>query len=313
VAAGHKDIVLCDPDQRRIQAIPSETGLALPAFNDYNEALAKAEPATVLVCTPPTLHVRQALQAVQAGAHVFIEKPLSSVPDGVPELIREASHLGRVCQVGYNLRFHVGVRKVKELLDANAVGPVCYAQVTMGQYLPDWRPWQDYRQSYTARRELGGGIILDASHELDYLLWLMGRPDSVFCSSDRIGKLDVDVEDSATILLRYASGARADVHMDFVRRDYARGCSLCGEDGTIVWDYPAQTVRLYHSSAREWQTFACECDPNDMYRAEIAHFLECIRNQSSPLNGLEQGLAVLRLIAAARKSADQGAWEVVSW
>ena len=312
-ASGHTDVAVCDPTPQRTATVVAEAGLPLPQYADCDEALSKVNPAVVFVCTPPSLHVKQALAAVRAGAHVFIEKPLSNTLDGVDELMREATNRRRICQVGYNLRFHTGIRKVKELLDAGAIGPVSYAQVVMGQYLPDWRPWQDYRQSYTARRDMGGGIILDASHELDYALWLLGRPASTFCSADRVSSLDVDVEDSATILLRYPSGARTDIHLDFVRRDYARGCSLCGEAGTIIWDYSAQQVRLYRAADRTWTVFNCECDPNDMYRAELGHFLDCVRTQTDPLVNLQQGQAVLKLIEAARRSAEAGAWEVIAW
>lgn len=313
VAGGNSEVAVCDPDPERTGPVIEEAGLLRPAYADYNEALSSVKPNIIFICTPPPLHLKQALAAVRVGAHVFIEKPLSNRLDGVDELLHAATDRKRICQVGYNLRFHVGIRKVKELLHSDAIGHVSYAQVVMGQYLPDWRPWQDYRQSYTARSDMGGGIILDASHELDYALWLLGRPASAFCSADRISGLDVDVEDSATILLRYTSGARCDIHLDFVRRDYARGCSLCGESGTIVWDYVAQQVRLYRAADRAWETFSCECDPNDMYRAELEHFLDCVQTQTDPLVGLEQGRTVLALIETARRSAETGTWEVTTW
>ena len=133
VASGQTDIAVCDPNPERTTSLVAEVGLPLRRYADCDEALSRVKPAVVFVCTPPSLHVKQALAAVRAGAHAFIEKPLSNTLDGVEELRREASTRQRTCQVGYNLRFHAGVSKVKELLDAGAIGPVSYAQVVMGQ------------------------------------------------------------------------------------------------------------------------------------------------------------------------------------
>ncbi len=114
----------------------------------------------------------------------------------------------------------------------------------MGSYLPDWRPWQDYRDSYTASRELGGGIILDGSHELDYVSWLFGAPADLTCMAGKVSKLQVDVEDCATVLLRFSNGLQLDVHVDFVERFYSRGCVLAGENGKLQWDFNSNKVHV---------------------------------------------------------------------
>ena len=91
-------------------------------------------------------------------------------------------------------------------MEARAVSKILWAHVEAGSYLPDWRPWQDYRKSYTARRELGGGILLDGSHEIDYMTWLFGAPRELACMADHVSELEVNVEDCATILMRFADG-----------------------------------------------------------------------------------------------------------
>src|SRR5206468_5770621 len=123
-------------------------------------------PEGVLVCTPPHLHVDIALRAVGAGAHVFVEKPIATTPAGVDLLARDAARAGRSVLVGYNLRFHAGLRRMKALVDGGAVGRVVSLRAEFGQYLPDWRPAQDYRTGYLAQPE-SGGIVLDGSHEID--------------------------------------------------------------------------------------------------------------------------------------------------
>lgn len=310
-ALGIQRLAACDPDPERLAPMVAELGIE--PFADFEKAMIAIKPNLVFVCTPPVFHVPQALQAVQAGAHVFVEKPLSGALDGVDELIAEAEARQRVVQVGYNLRFHPGLQKVKQLVDDGVIGRVLWARVEVGQYLPDWRPWQDYRQSYTARRELGGGIILDASHELDYIIWLLGEPTEVICMTGKVSDLEVDVEDCATVLLRFASGAYADVHMDFVQRGYARSCKLAGERGTIIWDYSAHRVRIYQAGTDSWETMPYTFDSNDMYVAEVQHFLGCVDQAVTPLVDLKQAKMVLEVALAAKSAAAQGSLEVISW
>jgi predicted dehydrogenase len=248
-------------------------------------------------------HVALALRAVERGAHVFVEKPLSHSLDGVEQLAARTGALGRVVQVGYNFRFHPGVRLLKELVDAGAVGKVLWLSAAYGQYLPDWRPEQDYRASYTARAALGGGIILDASHELDYALWLLGQPTEVACMAGKVSDLEVDVEDCATVLLRFAGGAQADVHMDFVQRGYRRRCRVAGTEGTLEWDYLEREVRLFRAASGAWERRPYAFEPNDMYVAEVRHFLDCVLGRATPLVGLEEGRRVLRVALAAKTAA----------
>ncbi len=310
-ALGIQRLAACDSDPDRLAPMVAELGIE--PFTDFEKAIAVTKPDLVFVCTPPVFHVQQALRAVRSGAHVFIEKPLSHTLDGVDELIAASEACQRVVQVGYNLRFHPGLQRVKQLVDDGAIGRILWGRAEVGQYLPDWRPWQDYRQSYTARKDLGGGIILDASHELDYVLWLIGNPAELTCMAGRVSDLEVDVEDSATVLLRFANGAQVDVHMDFVQRNYARSCKLVGELGTLIWDYPGNQVRLYRAESGGWETMPYVFDTNQMYLAEVEHFLACIANNALPIVDLRQARRVLGVVLAARTAAIEKRWVELGW
>ena len=120
----------------------------------------------------------------------MIEKPLADRLEGTDALATEARDQHRKVQIAYNLRFHPGLLKLRDLIQTGELGRVFWVRAEAGQYLPDWRPSQDYRQSYTARRDLGGGILLDGSHEIDYLMWLLGKPVDVFCRSGKVSALD---------------------------------------------------------------------------------------------------------------------------
>ena len=282
-------------------------------FGDYGDALQKFEPDIVLICTPPVYHVEEALAALRAQAHVFIEKPLSHESSGIQALIAEARRTDRKVQIGYNLRFHPGIRILKELIDSGKIGRVLWLNAEAGQYLPDWRPWQHYRESYSARHELGGGIILDGSHELDYICWLLGRPTEVICRAEHLSSLDVDVEDSAWIYLTFPDRRRVGLHLDFVQRAYTRTCKVVGENGTALWDFTAQEVRWFSAEQPCWQNIPYLFEVNDMYVAEMVHFLESIGSGTGPMIDLEQGRDVIRVVEAAKKSSEEGKPQTMTW
>jgi predicted dehydrogenase len=252
-------------------------------------------------------HLAQALQALRAGAHVFVEKPVSDRLDGLEELRNESARRGVVVQVGYNLRFHPPIEKLKQLVEQAVVGKILWAQVEAGSYLPDWRPWQDYRKSYTARRELGGGILLDGSHEIDYVTWLFGAPQEVTCMAGRVSQLDVNAEDCATILLRFPDGTRADIHVDFIQRSYSRNCTLVGPDGKLQWDFTSNAVQIVRVG-EPVETVKFDCEVNTMYVAELTHFLDCVETGTKPRFGLDDAILTLRIALAARSAAEERTW-----
>jgi predicted dehydrogenase len=295
-------LAACDPDPQRRQYFETEWGL--PTFPDLESGLNAFAANVVFVCSPPVFHVSQALVALDAGAHVFVEKPVSDRIDGIAELIERSKTGQRVVQVGYNLRFHPGLVKLKSLLDQGIIGKVLWARIEAGQYLPDWRPWQDYKQSYTARRDLGGGILLDGSHEIDYALWFFGQPSEMRCLSGTVSQLSVDVEDCATILIRFAGGAQVDVHLDFVQRSYSRSCKIVGELGTLAWDFTQRTVDVFTADSGEWSSFPYDFAPNDMYVNEVQDFFRCIAERGTPRVDLQQARAVLEVIQLAKAAAE---------
>jgi len=282
-------------------------------FSDYSEALEGFGPDFVLICTPPVCHVEEALLALRARAHVFIEKPLSHESSGIQVLIREARRQDRNIQIGYNMRFHPGLQILKELIDGGKIGRVLWLNAEAGQYLPDWRPWQNYREGYSARKELGGGIILDGSHELDYICWLLGRPTEVSCQAEHLSGLEVDVEDAAWIYLAFPERRRASLRLDFVQRSYSRTCKVVGETGTALWDFATEEVRWYSSEDEAWHAIPYKFRVNDMYVAEICHFLRSLGSGTGPLVDVEQGRDVIRVVEAAKKSSLERRPQALNW
>ena len=301
---GVSKLSACDPHPDRLAYVLEHYDAE--SFPNISEGL-KTNSDIVLICSPPANHASQALQAMRAGADVFVEKPLSHSMDTLEELFAEEETSKRVVQVGYNLRFHPPLEKVKELLESNAVGKIFWGRVESGSYLPDWRPWQDYRKSYTSSREMGGGIILDGSHELDYVTWMFGPPAELVCMAGKVSGLEINVEDCATMLLRLPNGSQLDIHVDFMERFYSRGCVLTGENGKIEWDFRSNVVQV-HRCGEDVQAIRFDCEVNDMYMGEMQHFLHCVENRTQPKVTLRDAMLTLRIALAARTSAEEKRW-----
>jgi len=310
-ALGVRKIGFCDVSPQSLKECHEE--FCGETFADCADALRIFAPDIVLICTPPVFHVENALAALKARAHVFIEKPLSHESSGIQVLIAEARRRDRNVQIGYNMRFHPGLQILKDVVDSGKIGRVLWLNVEAGQYLPDWRPWQHYRESYSGRQELGGGIILDGSHELDYICWLLGRPTEVTCRAEHLSNLEVDVEDSAWIYLSFPERRRAELHLDFVQRAYTRTCKVVGEMGTALWDFGVQEVRWYSAEQEVWTSIPYAFEANDMYVAEMLHFLESLGSRTGPMVDLEQSRDVIRVVEAAKRSSETGTPQALNW
>ncbi len=228
--------------------------------------------------------------------------------EAVEQLLSLVRERGLLTLVGCNLRFHPTLRAVKQWCDERVVGRIVSARVECGQYLPDWHPWEDYRQSYSAQQERGGGVILDAIHELDYSRWLLGDVVGVTAFAGRLSRLEIETEDVAAILLRFASGAIGEVHLDYVQRVASRSCHLIGEEGTIRWDYSDGQTRWYRAATRQWQTVSNPdgWELNQMYLDEMRHFLRCLEGSERPLVDVGDAARTLEVALAAKQAAQTG-------
>lgn len=277
--------------------------------DDDISVLLRSRPDVVLVCNPTSLHVATACAAVQAGAHVFVEKPIGHTLDGVADLLGAARHAERVVGVAYNFRFHPGPARLRELVKEGAIGKVLSARVECGEYLPDWHPWEDYRLGYSARADLGGGAVLTISHELDTLCWILGAPRRLTAFASHASSLEIDTEDVAEIVLEFEDRSLASVHVDYVRRPRQRSIELVGEDGVLRWEYEANRVLRYAPATRQWRVEEGDprSDRNQMYRAELEEFVAYVRGDGpGRLATGEQGAAIVALARAALRSSDSG-------
>lgn len=279
----------------------------LPAGVEPRADLAQAladEPLLAIVASPASLHIGQAAVLLRAGLPVLVEKPLA---DSLASVAAEAgllrAHQDRI-EIGYNLRYMPSAQALKALLDEQRVGRVLSVASEAGQYLPDWRPGSDYRQGVSARRELGGGVLLELSHEIDYLLWLFGAFDTACCVATNSGLLGLDVEDCVDAVLSKRDGFSARLHLDFLQRSPTRTCRIIGEGGTLLWNLMGNSITLYGPGGQEEVLFSDPAwDRNDMYLQELARFVRVAKGELAPAVDLGQGLATLALVEALKAAS----------
>ncbi len=303
LSLGHEVVAVCDPDPTKLKDVKAISPGTL-LTQDETEALGQQADAA-LICSPTASHIRQARDAIKHGLHVFVEKPLSHTLEFTNDLIAEADAGQRVVLVGCNLRFFPSLKQVKRLLDEGCIGRPLAARAQCGYYLPFWHPHNDYRNSYSANRASGGGVILDSVHEFDYLRWFFGEVTKVFCYAGKVSTLTIDTEDNADILLHFSSGLIANVHLDYLQRTYRRSCEVIGEEGVIEWDYITQMVSLYGKKDRHVEMFSesINVERNQMFIDEIKHFVACIQGEEKPTLDATEGRTVLRIALAAKTSA----------
>lgn len=275
-----------------------ETELGVSVFEDLDEALA-AGPDAVFVCTPSSQHMEIAQRAAGAGCHLFIEKPLAHTLDGVGEL-RDTVAAGKlVALVGCQWRYHPGVRWLREVLHGGGLGPLISADIDYAEYLPDWHPYEDYRTSFAARAELGGGVVLTQIHDYDLAWWLFGPPRTVTATGGHLSDLEIDVED--TVHAQLDGGAvPVSVRQSFAVRPPRRTISVEGQDGSVTLDLLSGRVSS-HPRIASAGAFA-DYQRNQMFVDEAKHFLACMAGEETPAVPIEDGIAVLRLALSVKKA-----------
>jgi predicted dehydrogenase len=278
-----------------------------PVDQDLSTALAR-RPIAVVVSNPTALHVPVALDAARAGAHLFIEKPLSNDLTGVAELEEIVAGSGLAALVGFQLRFNPGLRQIRAWLRAGSIGSVVSAQVHWGEYLPDMHPWEDYRVGYAARPDLGGGVLLTLCHPFDYLRWLIGEITDVSAVESRCDSLRLSVDTCVDVTVRFACGASGHLHLNFLERPPSHQLTVIGTEGTITWNHADSAARRYCASSRRWETLLAPdgFERERMFFDEMRHFLACLRGEEQPLCTLDDGRAALEVTLAARRAISRG-------
>jgi len=290
--------------------VEAEEGLekryGIESFTSLDAALA-LKPDVTFVTNPTSRHLAVALAAARADCHLFMEKPLSHEWAGVEELVAVVTRTGRVGYVGYQFRFHPAFEKISRWVKDGRLGRIAAVRAEVGEYMPGFHRYEDYRGTYPARADLGGGVVLCQIHEYDLLYALFGLPQEVFAVGGKASRMEIDVEDTAQVLFRYQRPDSADmpaqVHQDFLQRPARRNFQVIGDEGSIYWDYLGKTLQLSRTdgTVAESENFA-GLPRNHLFTAEMKHFLACVEGREQPWVTLRDGAASLRMALAVKKS-----------
>lgn len=314
LALGERDILFYRSNR---STLPDDELTGFTVETSLEAALAH-RPDAVIIANPTALHLDVAIPAAEAGCAILLEKPVAGAWEPAAHFAEVARQMKARVQVGFQFRFHPTLRRAAALLAGGAIGQPVAARAHWGEYLPNWHPWEDFHQSYAARPDLGGGVILTLSHPFDYLRMLLGEVESVWAVTTGQSGLGLQVEDTAEIVLRFGSsdgapGAIASVHLDYLQQPSTHNLEIIGTAGTLRWNNADGSLALFRAGGQDWQV---EMPPdgferNWLFMEEMRNFLAAARGEAEPACMLTDGLRALQIALAARDSASDGQVKVL--
>lgn len=295
-------------DMKIRENVSLEEEFCIRSYSDLEEALAE-KPDVAFITNPTKYHIPCAMTCAKAGCHLFLEKPVSDSTEGIKELLQIAEEKNLKIFVGFQNRFHPGMKYVKQCLEERELGKVLSVRAVVGERLTTMHTYEDYKETYMARKDLGGGVVLNQMvHELDYLYYLFGKPESVYAAGGIIGNLSIDVEDNCDAIYKVNTGTGSfpvSVHADFYQSPPSRFLKVVGEKGQVTLDLlRAEVIKSVNDVTEEihFEDFA----RNDMFLEELKLFMECVEKDSEPAISLQDGLVSLEMAMAAKRSMETG-------
>jgi len=292
VHLGESDIVLF---RTHNSSLPDEEIGDFPVETNLKKAFS-SHPDAVIISNPTAMHMPIAELAAKANCHIFIEKPISHTLESLAPFEAALKKSTSVVLVGFQFRFNPGLKSVKKIIDDQVIGRPISFQSHWGEYLPGWHPWEDYRKSYAADRDMGGGVVLTLSHPLDYLRWIFGEVKELYAVTGKFSDLEIKSEDTAEVLITFMNNVVGGLHLDYYQQPKKHYLSIICSDGTVYWEYETSRVLLEKASGE-----ITEMDPldnyerNQMYLAEIQHFLDICKKGVQPICGYIDGKKSLEL------------------
>ena len=271
-------------------------------FKSIDEAL-KFKIDASIVCSPTSMHINQSLKLLENKIHILMEKPLCRNLEGIDEVINLKNKNNLTFMMAYVFRFSPLTIKVKELLNNNEIGKILYARGEFSEYLPDWHPWEDYREFYMAKKELGGGSILDQCHIMDLFHFMFGKFSSVYAFNTKISELEIEADDIAEMLVHFENNIIGSIHTDIFGRKHEKKFEIKGSEGNITWNFYSKKVSLYKSLLDKEIIFDdFDNDFNNCYINELKTFISACNNNTIQFPDLEVGIDTMKLILNAEKS-----------
>lgn len=262
------------------------------------ESLDNFQADLAIIANETYKHVDTAIILAKKGMHLFIEKPLSQSLSGKLSLLKRIISRNKLkLGIGYNLRFLGAIKFIKKILSCRALGDIYFVKIEVGQYLPSWRSGRDYWAAYSASKKRGGGVALDLSHEIDYMRYLFGDPQSFKAVKVKVSDLKIDSEDIFEGIYVYDKFI-CSIHMDYLQKDKKRIIRIQASKGSLVCDLIAKKIIIEVDGKQKIISDKSLFDLDKTYIQEILSFKKSIENNSKPEVTFEDGVRVLELIEA---------------
>ena len=237
------------------------------------EEVDKLKPIAAIITSPTSFHTTQTIECVKRNIHVLVEKPLSNTTEDFQELKNTIENRQVFVYVGYMMRFHPLVIKAKQIIDSKEYGDVISLQSKWAEYLPDWHPWEDYRTSYAAQKNLGGGVALTLSHEIDLCNFLSNsKVKTSYIQKNSKSKLEIDVESGADILIKYENDSTSNIHLNFYEKCKERFLRIVLDDASLIFDYFNSTLTIKTNFQDDIVFTEKDFDRNDMFVEQTKYF-----------------------------------------
>lgn len=287
------EVAICEINPARLREAAEEFGVT-ECYSSLDEALAQKFDGAV-ICTPNFAHLGDMKKCMDAGLNVFLEKPLAGSYDEGREMVAHAKAKNRWAFVAYCLRFAPAYGKIREYVQSGRLGKVFGVRASVAGK----KAITDAKTDYRTKKNLGGGVISDFSHEIDYSLWFVDRRvTGVAARSGRAVHKDWDVDDSAELILDCADDVRISVHMDFLQPYFGRSIEVYGTGGAIRWR-DNEPMKIYLEETGEWRDEDSAIDWEKVYKDEMEHYLDCLRAGKRPLVDENWGCEIMRIVHEA--------------
>jgi len=254
------------------------------------------------ICNPSSLHVKFALILAKLGVNLFIEKPLSNSLKDVIKLKNIIKKKKIKCMLGFNLRYNQCYNFIKKKLNNKTFfGKIYKVDLFNGEYLPDYHPYENYRNSYASKKKLGGGVLLTQIHELDLILSLFGKPKKIYSYCNKISNLEIDVEDNIDALMIMKDKIILNLHLDYITKPPIRYLNIYGYKKNLLWDYYKNEITIINrNNFIKKKIRFNDFDRNKMFEDELKDFINLKKNNQN-LPNIEDGIESLKLAIQLKK------------
>jgi predicted dehydrogenase len=261
----------------------------------------------IILSNPSALHYKFLEKLITNQVNVLVEKPIAAKNSEFENLKTLLINYTGIGMIAFNMRFHPCVKKTKEILDSKVLGKAFSARFFVGQYLPDWHPGTDYRNSYSSFKKLGGGVVFDLIHEIDLAYLLCGKVlEDFHAIIGKVSDLEIETEDLAEIHYKSNSNAFVSIHLDYLTRGYSRYFEIICEKGRICCDLFKNEIKLIRDKNEIPETFTYpEFNRNDMYVSMMEYYLKNIENKTYPIPSLSEGLISLEIALKAKLKSNE--------